>query len=850
MESVSSVSLFDVVGESPPTDVTIHAAGNKRAHLVSGAILDQFGNKTDQVNSGCVDAAGCPDGVDEIITTHTEPGRPLDDGSGWIWRTIRTYVTGSRHPGPLRNETVVAFNATGDPTVTRMTLSGTLALDRHHASQTTGAGFSQAPPHQSIDTSDTESITVFTRTWDTFGNTTAEKGANARCRTIDYDATYGALPIKETNFVGPVDATFPDACGSVELSTSAEHDRGLAALTVIRDIHDEKTIAAYDSFGRRTSLTKPDPTVVGEASIAPSLKIEYFLTTDAKSRPYSILHTMTEDGVRPGDDTPGDNHHLEEWTYIDGFGRPIVTLAEADPDVDGAGFIANGLTEYDNKGAERRKFLPFLSSLPDGDAMKFDLTQVPPSPYGRQRYDAFGRQLERFGLDGSVTLRTVYHALSQDLYDAADIEPGPHQGTYASARQDGHGRPVATVERIHAGNAIEARETRTSYLPTGEPEKIARLRLPTNESVVRWIRYDSQGRMVLNVEPNASSGFTTNVSAELSTIKAWRYAYNDAGDLVGTSDPRGCGVDYHYEGAGRLIGEDYSPCLDTQPPYTQADPAARTGFEVLNHYDEADPDAPGTTDGFACDPSLLKGRLVSVSDLASKTVSCYDGRGRVTFLGRRIASPRAPEAPFIGYAPTWYVQGATYDAADRITVHSTGANVAELMGPVDGQSRVVASYTKRGLVKAVGGSYGSLVAKLAHDADRLTQSIQYGDIAGTTTAFSYDGRRRLSSVQTYRGPPNIWTTSPQPGDSYDGYALYHSGNRDTFPLLLRDQEFTYDSVDNPIEIRDWRLKDEWPEGAKPVTRKFQYDDLYRLTQTDYAYPGGTDGWTESIRSRG
>jgi hypothetical protein len=62
------------------------------------------------------------------------------------------------------------------------------------------------------------------------------------------------------------------------------------------------------------------------------------------------------------------------------------------------------------------------------------------------------------------------------LYDAADLQPGPHQGTYASIRKDGHGRTVQTTERIHVNGAIEARHVETKYLPTGEPEVITRAR--------------------------------------------------------------------------------------------------------------------------------------------------------------------------------------------------------------------------------------------------------------------------------------------------------------------------------------------------------------------------------------
>ncbi|MCL2825725.1 MAG: hypothetical protein FWD57_17170, partial [Polyangiaceae bacterium] len=63
-------------------------------------------------------------------------------------------------------------------------------------------------------------------------------------------------------------------------------------------------------------------------------------------------------------------------------------------------------------------------------------------------------------------------------------------------------------------------------------------------------------------------------------------------------------------------------------------------------------------------------------------------------------------------------------------------------------------------------------------------------------------------------------------------------------VLLQDEEFTYDRVGNPTVIRDWRDPTEWPVGAKPVTRKMQYDSLYRLSRTDYQYSTGDDDWVD------
>jgi YD repeat-containing protein len=59
--------------------------------------------------------------------------------------------------------------------------------------------------------------------------------------------------------------------------------------------------------------------------------------------------------------------------------------------------------------------------------------------------------------------------------------------------------------------------------------------------------------------PNPSKGPADGgiSNANATALRAWRYVYNDFGDLVGTSDARGCGINYSYDAAGRLLAEDY-----------------------------------------------------------------------------------------------------------------------------------------------------------------------------------------------------------------------------------------------------------------------------------------------------
>ena len=361
----------------------------------------------------------------------------------------------------------------------------------------------------------------------------------------------------------------------------------------------------------------------------------------------------------------------------------------------------------------------------------------------------------------------------------------------------------------------------------------------------------------------------TSPSTDPDTMKAWRYAYNDAGDLVGTSDARGCGENFGYDHVGRLMFEDYSPCLDSQPDYTApvSDPQdGNTGIEVVYIYNVAPQELlPGVgppssfakfPDGSDIPADFFKGRLVGVIDRASQSWTDYDGRGRVIRVGKQLTKAGGPDENLSNrYAPRWYQRQFAFDGADREIGATTGAEVSELQGAAvtagsiaDNTSLVTTTYTARGTVNSIGGSYvraagASHISGIQRTADGLVNQLTYGDLAATTTHYTYDNRRRVRTVQTYRGPPSDWTAGT--GNSTDYLPAGNpNGTPTTFQLLLEDTDYTYDPVNNPTEIHDWRNPAEWPGGAKPVTRKARYDDLYRLTRLDYEYSAGDDAWTD------
>jgi RHS repeat-associated protein len=828
----SVVSLTDVELETAPPAATeanaqlayaplaadtmgsVTLRGRKgRSRVQSAVVVDVFGNTTQTIQLGCIE--GCPT-TDDTINSFVVFARNPTEPTGWLWRPRLSYVVGSNEPGVRRGEKTTVWNDAGKPERTDAVLSGTLLLDRFHEDR--AKRVAPAPPEASKD----GGVFVSGQTYDDFLNATAQTAANHRCRQTAFDEDYAQLPSVERIFVGPVGN---DGCGTRALIGITAYDRGLGAATLSRDVHGEVSTAAYDVFGRMIELRKPHPSILGIPSPHASVLVEYFLPADWKQTPYTIVHTQTADGKGPD-----DVRYRERWGFVDGSGRTILSRDEADPSAeggDGGDWVVSGFNAFDAKGAVTRAYLPWFQS---GDPRALPAS-APTSLSTRQRHDAFGRTLQTFGLDGATTSQSVYHALTVDRWDAADLEAGPHHGTFMTVREDGHGRVVQTTDRVRAGGHVELRDIRTAYLATGVPYVITRERAGS-PSVVRWIRYDTLGRMVLNVEPDT----TTALEADPHTpagpgMKAWRYAYNDSGDLVGISDARGCGANYHYDAGGRVVGEDYSPCLGTHADYTE--PTAPGGFEVVHLYDEPDPDAANVA-GFPVDGALVAGRLASITDRGAKTVFQYDGRGRVTASARRVAAPDGASASS-PYAPRWYVSTSAFDEADRARDEATGAVEG---GALDVRARVLTEYTRRGTVGSVTSDHGALVTHVTHAADGPAIGIEYGDAARTTTAFQYDPRRRLASVQTYRGPPSVWssqapsiTPPPNPG-----------GPPSTLQLLLEDLDFQYDAVDDPVEIRDWRLPGEWPAGAQPVTRKFQYDDLYRITRVDYRYPAGRDRW--------
>jgi RHS repeat-associated protein len=231
----------------------------------------------------------------------------------------------------------------------------------------------------------------------------------------------------------------------------------------------------------------------------------------------------------------------------------------------------------------------------------------------------------------------------------------------------------------------------------------------------------------------------------------------------------------------------------------------------------------------------LNGRLASVKTRGGFNVFAYDSLGRTRGVARKVAKPgAAAPKPEDRYAPRWYIKQSEFDINDRPTRVSTGAPLWGLMGN-DGASELHYSYTKRGLLRGVGSSYGTIIGRETRDARGLVKNVTLGDAAQTRRSYAYNDLTQVVDVTTYRAPPSLWTATSGP------YVPPASSAPPTTQLTLEHYGFQYDVMGNLIRADDFRPAAEWTDQSRPVRREWKYDSYSRLTKTTYTYTG-SNAW--------
>jgi RHS repeat-associated protein len=733
-------------------------------HLQKNKTYDLYGNVLTAQDVGIV-------GTDQTITTTTTWQLAPGDPTFWLWTKHTEITTPFTSVGAFSDpgrSTTYTYSAQGDLKTVQVALSGTRALNRHDT-----ASRQTAPTP--TDASSGPLVEVKNQVYDQYGNATQSLGPNGvSCEQITYDPQFAQLPITDVIYTAS-----PSTCSGAGITTSRAYQRGFEAQALQTDPGGPFTATTYDGFGRPLTVTKSSSTNVTQYSPKAAVIMAYADT------PNESVYVQTWDGTT----------YRNKWVYSDGLGNSILTLTEA-AGTDPGTWIASGIQKRGARGHVTDVYLPyFLSSITPAS---LSLAAVQPTSTPQHTiYDGFARPLFSTGYDGNANSQTYYHAVSTDAYDALHLQSGSNP-LPTTTQKDGHGRVVLTTVRGRIGSSptVTTVQTARSYTATGNLTTLSRS--SGGSTVTQSMAYDSLGRMVENQEPNTTSG--TN---------DWRYAYNDSGELVGTSDPRGCGVNIAYDAAGREISEDYSECEPNHVNYTPPQ-LTGAGSEALYVYD-----APlGST---ATSPDGRRYATISRGELTTFT---YDPRGRLYTVTRTLPKPGTPADDWHArFSDSSFSYAINYDDADRVTTQGTGATALA----VSGASSVTTSYDERGNIGSVTSSYGSLVTSTQFDFDGQMLEYQYGDHAQTYAKRSYDSLRRLSTSNVARSP--AWV---QPGN---GYTL--PSDDSTLEQILEAKTIGYDLIGNPLTITDPSGTTKWPTGAARMTRTATYDDFYHVvTVTD------------------
>jgi RHS repeat-associated protein len=757
----------------------------RRLTLRREATFDrQFGYATQTVDRGRNSAsAGLPQvtiPADEpVTTTYSRVVLPN-------WRVVPVSVTTTGGGLKWPREQQVEHDALGEIIAVDAKLYGSEGLDRGYKDPGMTVAPSPAPGVNGV----WHRMATLTR--DAYGNVVRTEGPGSiagpgACSEVDFDEQYVQFPAFTREFV--------DGCGGTAFQTIHVHDRGREVEVLTTDATGASGEVTLDAFGRVATIKEPTPETYGTD-----------VTTTISHLDVPNPRVFTRSTVGPG-------KYKDHVTIYNGLGQPLASLESADTTAgDAAPWVVTQHLRYswgNRVDASRRPY--FWSGDP--------LTAVPlfgVSPDVTIARDDFGRDTAVMEIPQSVSLpiRTLvsrtYKPLEVITRDAEQVTGGPYEGGYTRVSFDGFGRARERFQTTKDGITLRENLDYVSSLPGVEAHRVSRWSGTGTLINQRWVYFDSFGRVTYQTEPN------TNVVVG-GVTHTWRYVWDDAGRLIGTSDPRGCGKNLSYDGLGRLLAEDWSPCEAHHAAYT-AEP------EVTYKYDAYEPDQVQSTPDFVDDPDFAKTRLVSVTDRGSHTRVSYDVRGRPRRTQRRLAAPDGS-----GYTGHWFTTETKLDLGDRVTEQTTGAEDPALLG-MDGKSRIWLTYSGRGAVRQIDSSFGTLVTNIKYDAEGHNLERTYGDAAGTRAVMTYDGFGRPSTYDLTRASaPPVWSQS---GPNYTP-----PGTGTTQLELERLFVAQYDRVDNPTDIQSLASSSQWGADAQPVRRQIQYDGFYRAKRVDYSYLG-------------
>ncbi len=882
---VRQSSTAAVTGTDAPRTIAMRAANRARVRTTYDSV-DNLGHVLQQTVYGHVADAGWVGNTDESVVSMSTP-QLLNTNGQWLWRTSGQYGYGTSNPSLRFGDTSTTFNAeTGDAIASTTTVTNAGAPSYTFGADPSGQGGALALGNAAEN--------IVSSSWfDAWGNSLgACAGANPggttvptsppagcfRFGTVSYDTLYGQFPVSERAFTS----------ATASLTTTVQTngwDRGLGAVRSVKDPNNEVTTITHDGLGRVTSMTPPP---VAGCDPAPSTVLSYELTSDGRTQPMSRVQTTTVNRTSGCEfATLGGTEGTTStaYGYVDGLGRVRATVSQGVAEDNGDGvtvamstWIRNGIAVLDPKGQAIRAFHPtYLSAGQENDfAAVVSLPTAAQST--RVELDAFGRTVVSFSERWDVSSMS-YHAASTTACDPLDNGLGTiHTGTCTTSRSDGFGRVVDQILTEQIDNLLFYDRLWSYYRADGAVQTLVRTQTTDQNvrpatppamsatSIRRDFYYDNVGRRLGSADPDSDNPSDTNPATN-----TWRYRFNRVGDLVGVRDPRGCGQNFFYDLGGRLLGEQYVACGETQTSATELPisdvPGGSVGESVLAsaamvdvryEYDAAPTWLPsGTTP-----PSIggYLGRATGVTDRGQRSAVAYDRRGLAIWTARQMAL--IPNR----LALTTSAMGANYPTISEATPTSGSVAFDEAHTYVETSEMDHAGRPHRLILPLdpdFGGPAPLVVGEMAFNrmgAMHSSRVMLGGTVQPITTLLQYDEygaavySEQGTALQQYIG----YDERRRPSASYASRTPTLGAVAGTLNAIenITADVFTWDAANNLVAIDQNFGVSGVPAPDMAAghgfiqTRYISHDTLYRVSrvETYYSEDSTTDWRSDALSS--
>lgn len=594
-----------------------------------------------------------------------------------------------------------------------------------------------------------------------------------------FDPVFHTFPVEERLSIGDgkPDLVFRAAYNNAETEYAAAVHWGHGVMTASWHPNGHRSDYLHDLHGRLTAIRQP-----ADSDALPSIVYTYRPADPHRGVRYEYdrLGRLPSNGatleavdqaanlvLTDRRETAGADGVFRRASYSTGTGVEVLRLEEDD-----GGYAAVRAVRLGRRGTAlfeaqpyRRPTLSFRVAGPD--AVGTDLSRDPMGRVARRRLPP--------ETDGPESSRretiTHYLPLSEWRFDEEDLASTVpfqnHRGTPLVLRSDGLRRLISATEHVKEDGTVAAWQTR--YLHDLN-DKLTRI-LDSQDNL-RIMRYDGLGRRIALHDVNRG---------------LLRFVFDAADNVVEMRDAKGQRTTWRYDGANRMLSEDY---LDAGQPfsverdYDPQQPLSETNRpDILFTYDEP-VGAIELRDGRMVTPANTRGLLTGVSDLSGEEHISYDARGRIAWQVKRIGTANGS---FVTYQILM-----SHDSADRLT---------DIEYP-DG-TRVSYQYDVRGRPQRIASpQLGVIVADQTYTASGHRANITYGN--GVVTSRSYDPRLRPRTI-----------TARLPGDDRSAFM---------------DYRYRYDGASNLLAIEDRRLPN---DGQGDNSQQFGYDNLYRLVSAAY-----------------